>query len=67
MPIRYKVFHLALKNASFQENTPTAFEAFQTDISAKPDHLPVITTAGVNFFQADDITEFCFPLHPTPL
>jgi hypothetical protein len=63
----YELFHPALKNASFQENAPATFEAFETDISTKPDHLPVIITAGVNFFQADDITEFCFPFHPRPL
>jgi hypothetical protein len=55
-----------LKNASFHENAAAAFEAFKADIGAKPDYLPVIATAGVNFFEPDDIAEFCFLCHPAP-
>ena len=37
-----------------------ALQADNTDISADPDHLPLITAAGVLFLQSDYITEINF-------
>jgi hypothetical protein len=61
------LFYPALKNAAREENAAAAFETLKTDIRAEPDHLPVITAAGMDFFETDDITEPGFLNHHTPL
>ena len=46
-----------LKDTAFKQDMVLAFEAFNTYISAQPDHLPLIAAAGVFLLEADDITE----------
>jgi hypothetical protein len=57
-----KGFNPALEDAALKENTALAFEAFNPDISAKPDYLPLITTAGMFLFEAHHITQLYFHL-----
>jgi len=63
LPSRYEGFDSALKNTSFQEDTVLAFEAFDSDISTKPDHLPLIAAAGVLLFEANHITQLYLHNH----
>jgi len=63
LPAGNKFCDPALKDASFQQDTVLAPEAFNPDIGAKPDYLPFIAAAGVPFFEADDIAEFYLHNH----
>jgi hypothetical protein len=52
-----------LEDASSQENTPPAFAALDADVSAQSYHFPFKTTAGMDFLELDNITEFYFQDH----
>ena len=56
-------FDSTLKDASFKEKTVLAFKALNTDVSADPDHLPLIAAAGVLFLEADDISQLYLHNH----
>ncbi len=60
---RYRGDSPALKDTSFEENAVLAFKAFDSYISADPDHLPFITAAGVLLLEADHITQLYLHNH----
>ncbi len=53
----------SLKNRAFQHHPVLTFEADDADIGAQTVHLPVITAAGMLFFEADHIAQFDFHNH----
>jgi hypothetical protein len=57
-----KGFNPALEDAALKENTALAFEAFNTDISAESDYLPLVTTAGMFLLEAHHVTQLYFHL-----
>ena len=57
LPPGNKGFNPALEDAALKENTALAFEALNADISAEPDYLPLIATAGVFLLEAHHITQ----------
>ncbi len=58
-----KGFNPALEDGALKENTTLAFEAFNPDISAEPDYLPLVAPAGMFLLEADYITQVYFRDH----
>jgi hypothetical protein len=54
---RDKSFNPALKDRSAKQYPTLALEAFYTDVSSHPDHLPLITATGVLLLEADHVTQ----------
>jgi len=50
-------FNPALENTSLQQYPALALEAFYTDVSTQPGHLPLVATTGVFLLKADNITQ----------
>jgi hypothetical protein len=46
------------EDPSFKQDFMLTTKASDTDISTKPDHLPVETAAGMLFLKMDDIAKF---------
>ena len=51
------------EDAPFNEYAALAFEAFNPDIGAEPDHLPLIAAAGVLFLEAYHVPHLYFQDH----
>ena len=51
------------KLAARQQHHPFTLQAFQADVRAKPDDLPVSSAAGVRFAQGDDVFQMKFRQH----
>jgi len=49
-------FNSTLEDTSLEENTVPAFKALNPNVSAEPDYLPFIATAGVFLLEANHIT-----------
>ena len=60
-------FNPALKNASFEENAVSAFEALHPNVGAESDHLPLVAAAGVFLLEADHVTQLYLHNHSFPL
>jgi len=56
-------FNPVLKGTSLQKDAVLAFEAFNPDIGAEPDHLPFIAATRVLFLQADHVAQFYLHHH----
>jgi hypothetical protein len=52
-----KFFDTALEDCPLQQDPALALEAFNPDVGAHPNHLPLITAAGVLLFEADHIAQ----------
>ena len=52
-----KGFNPALEDAALKENAALAFEAFYAYISTEPDHLPLVTTAGMFLLEAHHVAQ----------
>ena len=50
-------FNPARQQAAFEEDTALTFETLKTNVSAKPDYLPLIAAAGVLLLQVDYVTK----------
>jgi len=62
LPPGNKGFNPTLEDAALKENATLAFEALNADISADPDYLPLIATAGMFLLEAHHITQLYFHL-----
>ena len=60
---RYEGFYSTLKNTTSQEDAVLAFEAFDTDIGAESDYLPLVAATGVLFLQANHIAQLYLHKH----
>ena len=58
-----KGFDSTFEDAAFEEDTTLALEAFNTNISAEPDYLPLVAAAGVFFLEADYIAQLYLDNH----
>ena len=50
-------FNSALKDTSLEENTVPAFKALNSNVSTKPDYLPLIAAAGVFLLETNHVTQ----------
>ncbi len=50
-------FDSMLKKAALKEDMSLAFKAFDTYLSTKPDHLPLVATAGVLLLELNHISQ----------
>ncbi len=54
---RNKGFHSALKDATFEKDTALTLEAFDANVGAEPDYLPLIAAAGVLLLEANHVAQ----------
>ncbi len=50
-------FDPALEDTALKKDIVMTLKTFNTDINAKPDHLPLIATAGMLLLEANHITQ----------
>lgn len=60
---RINGFNSAFKNPPFEENSMLATKTLETNVGAKPDYFPVVTSTRMFFSETDGITEFYFQRH----
>ncbi len=53
----YNGFNSALKQAAFEEDMALTFQALNTNVSTKPDYLPLVAAAGVLLLQVNHIAK----------
>jgi hypothetical protein len=58
-----KFLHPSPKHVSCQKHPSLAFEAFEADVGAQPQHFSLVAAARVCFAQPDYITELYFYGH----
>jgi len=52
-----------LKDTTLEKDAVLAFKAFDTDVSAKPDYLPLVAAAGVLLFEPDHVAQLYLQNH----